>query len=280
MPVKKTTTKKTTKKAAVLKKKVKVTSKKPATAKPLAKKVSPAAKITTAKKKMEPVSAKTMSAKLTKVMSKLSSAAIAKPSLKKLDAKKLLKPLIFLLILTCVYLLKDEIIVASVNGRPVTRWALIHNLEQQSASTVLENMTLQMLVEQELKKAGITVTDEEMETELSNIEEQLAAQGQNLDDLLAAQGMTRQSVKKQLALTKGMEKLLADQVTVTDEEIADYFTQNKDYFGENATLEDLKANITEQLKQEKLATEEQNWFAEIKKNANINYFKFDPNTNL
>lgn len=178
------------------------------------------------------------------------------------------------------FLHKDEIIVASVNGRPVTRWALIRNLEQQSASTVLENMTLQMLVEQELKKAGITVTDEEMETELSNIEEQLAAQGQNLDDLLAAQGMTRQSVKKQLALTKGMEKLLADQVTVTDEEIADYFTQNKDYFAEGATLDDLKADITEQLKQEKLATEEQNWFAEIKKNANINYFKFDPNTNL
>jgi FKBP-type peptidyl-prolyl cis-trans isomerase (trigger factor) len=37
-------------------------------------------------------------------------------------------------------------------------------------------MTLQMLVEQQLKKEGIKVSDEEMDAELKKIEEQLAAQ--------------------------------------------------------------------------------------------------------
>ncbi|MBU1033425.1 SurA N-terminal domain-containing protein [Patescibacteria group bacterium] len=200
--------------------------------------------------------------------------------MKKLDSKKLIKPLIFLLILAAVYLLKDEVIVASVNGKPVTRWALTRNLEKQSASTVLENMTLQMLVEQELKKAGIEVTDEEMDAEISKIEEQLAAQGQNLDDLLAAQNLTRTTVREQLALSKGMEKLLAGNIIVTGEEITAYFEQNKEMMGADVALEDIKADIEAQLRQEKLATEQQKWFAEIKKNAKINYFKFAPSTSL
>ena len=215
-----------------------------------------------------------------KVMPKMVMPKVQTMPIKKLDSKKLIKPLIFLLILATVYLLKDEVIVASVNGKPVTRWALTRNLEKQSASTVLENMTLQMLVEQELKKAGIEVTDEEMDAEISKIEEQLAAQGQNLDDLLAAQNLTRTTVREQLALSKGMEKLLAGNIIVTDEEITAYFEQNKEMMGADVALEDIKADIEAQLKQEKLATEQQKWFAEIKKNAKINYFKFAPSVSL
>lgn len=204
----------------------------------------------------------------------------AKLEYKKIEPKKLIKPLIFLLILAFVYLIKDEVIVASVNGKPVTRWSLIRNLEKQSAPTVLENMTLQMLVEQELKKAGVKVSDEMMDEEIKKIEEQLTAQGQNLDDLLKAQGMTRATVKEQLALSKGMEMLLSDKVVVTEEEIVAYFEENKAMIGADVAFEDVKSDIENQLKQQKLSTEQQKWFAEIKKAAKINYFKFAPSVNL
>lgn len=203
-----------------------------------------------------------------------------KQAMLKLDSKKLFKPLVFLLLLALVYLLKDEVIVASVNGRPVTRFALIRNLEQQSASTVLENMTLKLLVEQELKKAGVVVSDEEMDAEIAKIEEQLAAQGQNLDDLLEAQGLKRSEVKEQLALSKGLEKLLADKVTVSDEEIQAYFDENKEMMGDDVVFEDIKEDIRTQLQQEKLVAEQQKWFAEIKESAKINYYKFTPSSNL
>lgn len=203
-----------------------------------------------------------------------------KIELKKLDSKKLVKALIFLLILALAYLIKDEVIVASVNGKPITRIALIRNLEKQNAASTLENMTLQMLVEQQLKKEGVKVSDEEMEAELKKIEEQLAAQGQNLDDLLKAQGLTRSAVKEQLALSKGMEILLADKVAVSAEEVTAYFEENKELLGKDLKFEDIKADIENQLKQQKLATEQQKWFAELKKNAKINYFKFAPSANL
>lgn len=203
-----------------------------------------------------------------------------KIELKKIDSKKLVKALIFLLILALAYLIKDEVIVASVNGKPITRIALIRNLEKQNAASTLENMTLQMLVEQQLKKEGVKVSDEEMEAELKKIEEQLTAQGQNLDDLLKAQGLTRAAVKEQLALSKGMEILLADKVAVSAEEVTAYFEENKELLGKDLKFEDIKADIENQLKQQKLATEQQKWFAELKKNAKINYFKFAPSANL
>lgn len=232
-----------------------------------------------AKPSVKPVVKKTAVVAKAKMPS-LSSSMLSKFDAKKVEPKKLIKPLIFLLILAFVYLIKDEVIVASVNGMPVTRWSLVRNLEKQSASTVLENMTLQMLVEQELKKADIKVTDEELDAEIVKIEEQLAAQGQNLDDLLQAQGLTRASVKEQLALSKGMEMLLADKLNVTDEEAAAYFEENKEMIGADVKYEDIKSDVVAQLRQQKLATEQQKWFAEIKKTAKINYFKFAPSINL
>jgi len=208
------------------------------------------------------------------------SSSIKPVASKKIAPKKLIKPLIFLLILAFVYLLKDEVIVASVNGRPITRWALIRTLEKQGASTTLRDMTTQLLIEQELQKAGIVVTDEELEADINTLDEQLSAQGQSLDDLLEAQGYTRNEIKQQLALSKGMEKLLADKITVSDDEIKAYFEENKEAIGTDVKLEDVSENIKSQLKQEKLSTEEQKWFTEIQGTANVNYYKFVPNNSF
>lgn len=234
----------------------------------------------TAKLMAKPIINKIPKKELNNEVATKTTPVMAMPKIK-IEPKKLVKPLIFLLVLALVYLLKDEIIVASVNGRPVTRWNLTKTMEKQYASNVLQNITLEMLVEQELKKAGVVVTDEEMNAEISKIEEQLSAQGQNLDDLLAAQGLTRAEVKKQLTISKGLEKLLADKVSASDEEIKAYFEQNKDAIGANAKLEDVSASIKTQLSQQKLVAEQQKWLAEVKKNAKINYFKFAPsNDNL
>lgn len=247
-------------------------------AKKTTKKTSVAKKVTTkASPVAKPVAKKAVESKSSPVVSTM---AMPKQVMPKLESKKLFKPLVVLLLLSLVYLLKDEVIVASVNGQPVTRFALIRTLEQQSASTALENMTLKLLVEQELKKAGVKVSDEEMDAEIAKIEEQLAAQGQNLDDLLEAQGLKRAEVKEQLALSKGLEKLLADKVSVSDEEIRAYFDENKEMMGNDVVFEDIKEDIRTQLQQEKLVAEQQKWFAEIKKSAKINYYKFTPSSNL
>lgn len=197
-----------------------------------------------------------------------------------MEPKKLFWPLLFVALMLGLYLIKDELIVATVNGRPITRVAVIRELERQNATQVVEDMVLRTLVEQELKKAGITIDQAAVEQEIAQIEEQLAAQGQNLDDLLAAQSLTRAEVKQQIGLSKGMEQLLADGLTVTEEEITAYFNDNKDMMGEGADLETMRDDIRDMLFQQQLSQKQQTWLNDIKKEAKINYFKFKPSFNL
>jgi len=200
--------------------------------------------------------------------------------LNKISPKKLFWPLLALVVVLALYLLKDELIVASVNGKPITRFAVIRELERQGASKVVEDMVLKAVVDQELKNAGIKVDAAAIDEEFAKIEEQLTSQGQNVDDLLAAQNLTRDEVKQQIALSKGMEQLLADGLVVTDEEISAYFNENKAALGEEADLETMRGDIRDMLFQKKLGTKQQSWLEEVKQKAKINYFKFEPSINL
>jgi hypothetical protein len=198
----------------------------------------------------------------------------------KVEPKKLFWPLLFVALALGFYLIKDELIVATVNGRPITRVAVIRELERQGASQVVEDIVLRTLVEQELKKAGIEIDQAAVEEEIVAIEEQLSAQGQSLDDLLAAQSLTREEVKQQIGLSKGMEQLLADGLTVSEEEIEAYFNENKEMMGEGADLETMRADIRDMLFQQQLGQKQQTWINDLKKDAKINYFKFKPSLNL
>lgn len=235
--------------------------------------------------KVKAVSKKPMVAQVAPVSKPNFTASAAKFSasaaqLNKVAPKKLFWPLLALVAVLAFYLLKDELIVASVNGKPITRFAVIRELERQGASQVVEDMVLKLVVDQELKNAGIKVDAAAVDAEFAKIEEQLTSQGQNVDDLLAAQNLTRDEVKQQIALSKGMEQLLADGLEVSDAEIDAYFAENKEMLGEGADLETMRGDIREMLFQQKLGTKQQSWLEEVKKNAKINYFKFEPSINL
>ena len=252
--------------------KKKVTAKKPVAKKTVASKKVAAKKKTVIKKTVKKVTAKPAAVPMT---------APGKVNVTKLPPlKSLLWPIAFLVVLIAAWTLKDQIIVASVNGAPITRFELIRNLEKQGATQVLESLVTEKLVWQTLDEAKIEVSDSEIEGQIIEIEGQIAAQGQNLDDLLEAQGSNRQELKEQLRLTKGVEKILADRVGVTEEEISEYFESNKELLGEDADLEMMHDQIKAQLEQEKQFQAQQEWLQEIKEAAKIKYFKFEPQMNL
>ena len=59
---------------------------------------------------------------------------------------------------------------------------------------------------------------------------------------------------------------------MSDEELSKYFEENKSLYGEGAKYEDLKENIKEQLKQEKLSTVFQTWIEKLRSDTKIIYF--------
>ncbi len=225
----------------------------------------------TAKKTVS--AAKTMAKKVEK-KDQLIKKEIAIP--KEVKTKKILWPIIILLIALALWFLKDQVIVAMVNGKPITRFQVIKELEKQGASQVLDSLVTMELVKQVIDKSAIEIDEEAVQQQITEIEENLSAQGQNLDDILVAQNLTRADVEKDIKLNLQLDKILADKIQVSEEEVLEYFETNKEFLGEDANFEEMKADIEAQVIQEKRATAQQEWLETIRGEANIRYLRFEP----
>lgn len=193
------------------------------------------------------------------------------PVVNKLKQPRVLIGLVVVILLVGAYLLRGLFFVAFVNGEPITRVAVVSELEKQGGKQALSSLINQTLIFQEARKKKVTVSQSELDASLKQIEDSLKAQGQSLDTALAMQGMTRDDLTTQLKLRTLVEKLLADKVKVSPAEIADYISKNKDSLPTGQNPDQLNKTVEEQLKQQKLGTESQTWLAGLTKNAKINY---------
>lgn len=191
---------------------------------------------------------------------------------RRISKSKFFIPLVIIFIAAVLFYLKGLFVAALVNGQPITRFAVIKELERQGGAQALSSLVNQTLILQEANKKNIQVNQDEINKSAKQVEDSLKTQGQNLDTALAAQGMTRQDFLAQLKLRSLVEKLLADKIAVTEKETADYMEANKTTLPTDMTSEELKTSIAEQLKQQKLASASQEWLTNLQKSAKINYF--------
>jgi len=164
-------------------------------------------------------------------------------------------------------------IVAVVGMRPVTRFEVNRELYKQSGKSMVDNLVTEILINNELKRSGVVITDTEMNEKIDTIKQSLG-EGQDLESLLAQRGMTLDDVKKQLRLQMGVEKLLASKVALTDDEITKFVTENGQYL--TATTEaGKKDEAIAALKQQKTQTEVTAWVQDLKNKAKVWYAEPD-----
>lgn len=171
-----------------------------------------------------------------------------------------------------LYAFRTQLLAATVNDEMITRWKLIRELEKQNGAQVLDSLITETLVMQEAKKKGVSISEAELAEELKKIEERFTAQGQNLDEVLKMQGYSKEDLRRQVMLQKLVEKMTADKVTITDEEVVKYITDNKQFLQASGSAEQ-KTEATEQLRQEKISQESQQWIEELKNNSDIKYYR-------
>lgn len=170
---------------------------------------------------------------------------------------------------------KNLFVVALVNNKPVTRYELIRRLELQRSREVLDNLITEKLIKQEAAKNNIKVTKNELNSEIDNLKQVYTQSGQNFDFLLQTQGITETDLRNQIELQLIMEKTLAQNITISDEEILQYYNQNKALFPDDLEFDAVKEDIKEQLNNQKLNENAQEWLTELKMNANIHNFLFN-----
>ena len=176
-----------------------------------------------------------------------------------------------LVVLVVAYLLKGLVIAATVNGSPISRLAVIAELEKVSGKNALDAMITRKLISDAAQAKGITVSAEEISAEIKKISDNLAGQGQDLATALKSANMTEADLEKQIVSQKTMEKLLVDKITVTGEEVAAYIKEYKVPVTKGKEVE-INSQIQEQLRQQKLSDEAGKLVDALRAAAKIRYF--------
>lgn len=161
----------------------------------------------------------------------------------------------------------------SINGKLITRVQIIQDLEKKFGKSYVGQQVSKELILEEAKKTNTVVTDEEVDADIRAFEENTKQQGKTLEQTLQERGITREELKEQVHIQKLVVKMIAKDVTVTNDEInAEMAKLNPP---KNAKPEELKGmyeSIKESLQKQKLEDRYASWSKELEQKAQITYF--------
>jgi parvulin-like peptidyl-prolyl isomerase len=143
-------------------------------------------------------------------------------------------------------------------------------LEEDYSDAFIDELITTTLVENELDKNDITITKDEIDKKLKDVEENLGET--TLEEILEAQNMTMEDVIDQISLQLRVEKFLADSVEVTPEEITEFIDQYSNQFGEETSAEEREAQAIDYLVDQKMQTEINTWIGELRETATISTY--------
>ncbi len=179
---------------------------------------------------------------------------------------------IVIILLAILYQLRGLLVAAMVNGRPISRLAILKEAEKTQGANLLQSMVTETLIQKEAQDQGVMIDEQEVQQEIDKIKQNVSEQGQDFEQLLTMQGMTLADLKDRIKTQKMVEALLGDQVEVTQEEVDQYLEENAEFLPEDKSEEELTEQARTQLEQQKLGQAYQEWLNGLKEKANIKYF--------
>lgn len=130
---------------------------------------------------------------------------------------------------------KDEV-VATVDGEKITKDELYEILVNASGTEALDALIDEKIVQLEVKKEKITISDEDAEKELENFIEEMGGEDA-FNSALEMSGTKTEDFKKEIVQYLSIRKLMEPLVEVTDEEIKTYFEENKATYNQDEQVQ-------------------------------------------
>lgn len=145
---------------------------------------------------------------------------------------------------------------ALVNGQRISMAQLSKSTLNRYGADVLDELITNKLVDQEIRKQGITVATADIDAEIAALKDQYAGGDQaTWESVLAQEGVTEAELCATVRRRMGVEQIIGKDITVTDAELQTYYDANKDYYTEPeqvraseivvATLEEAQAIVTQ-----------------------------------
>lgn len=120
---------------------------------------------------------------------------------------------------------KSEV-VASINGEVITKDELYDVLVAQGGAAALDSLISDKIIDLELKKKGLEVTEKDIDTELQAMIVEYGGE-ESFNQALASYGYTASDIKKNIKMNLSATKLVGADVVITDADLKTYFDENK-----------------------------------------------------
>ena len=121
--------------------------------------------------------------------------------------------------------------VATVDGEKILQTELDEALRSQYGAEMLDTLIDNKIIELEAKKENITVSDDAIKAEYDELVESYGGED-TLQETLDANGLTKDSVKDNIRMYLLTKNVIAASIDITDEELTQYFEENKDVYGQ------------------------------------------------
>lgn len=187
-----------------------------------------------------------------------------------INKKTAILVIVVILLVLLGYYKKQWFIAATVNGQPISNFELLSRMDHQYRQQTLAQMINQRIILNEGKKKGITVSTDELNKRVLELEQSVGG-ADALDSLLTQQEQTRASLMEQLRLQVTIEKLYGVEATVSAEEIDTFVKENKEQLTATESAAQRKEAET-LLKGQKLSKVFTEKFDELRSNAKVTIF--------
>lgn len=154
------------------------------------------------------------------------------------ESYKILLAAILLLVITVAAGCQNKEIVASVGDKNITKDELYQRLVEQNGKQVLDSLITEKIIGLEVEKQKIEISEEDLEKEMQKIVDYYGGEDA-FNQTLESAGYSIDSLKKDVKTNLEVKKLLEPSIEVTEDEMKQYFEDNKDQF---AQKEQVKAS--------------------------------------
>lgn len=130
----------------------------------------------------------------------------------------------------------DKKAVAVVGDTEITEEEFHELLVERYGEETLGALISEKVIEAEIKKADVKIESEEIDKEFEAMAEQYGGK-EGLDAAMASSNISEKEVKEEIERTLALKTLLKSDLKVTDEEIAKYYEENKENFGQKEQVD-------------------------------------------
>jgi foldase protein PrsA len=168
----------------------------------------------------------------------------------------ILAALVVVAVAVFIFLSMRSEVVAKVGKESITKDNLYTFFVEQNGEAALDTLITKNLVEQEVEKEKVSVSNKDIDAELQELIDSYGGE-ETFNQQLATSGLTMEDVESDVKTNLQIEKILEPLIEITDEEMQTYFDENKDTFAK-----------TKQVKASHILVEDEATAKEVKEKIN------------